>query len=983
MTNDWNNVKPVGCKHWLVLPAVYSDALSYGDQIAHFCAALNKLIQNNNTLPEYIQQMIQDYINGDVIGEVVQNIVSQFILNVKYPPENLTPAVGDGSADDTEAIQGCINYAKNHNGMAVYIPSGAYSVQSLTLPGDVSLFGFDRYTTKLVLRGGATTPMISSTGTGFSIVGLTLDGNAGIQVENINVLSLISQDVLLRDLILQNGYKLLVYNGTGGHLQVNDIVFGSAVYDCVEISGGSMVQFDNCQFTALSQVGGQRVIDISSDGGVYDFVNNAICPVCCVVSGNDNHIQFSSNGAQNNFSDTGLRNNIIVNGQEVKEYLSNDFDSTIEGSYGQNVNGAYSENISGAFTSVRNSTENKTITGTSTNEYKADKILNVTGNFNTNVEKNVINNYNQNVTENVTNTKTITSNDLILNLTNPLGYNEPENLNELFDYVEFKNGDNIYKILVDKNAIDIANKKYVVSNSNMLYLNKEGILSLNYKNFDFLSTPNTQLATQGCTLDDSFFYIGLRGANENNQFIVKLNRTTGTYTYSQFTNMSHINSMTSYGNYLIVCGWGENQPDSPIFLVNKNDLTIAHTYENPAQKIISICYDGVTNTIYGRDGNFNLYSINIDTESPYNLTFTFVNNMNIPTTYTGQGMGAYNNNIYVPLSNPETIITYSIKENKITNAQLVYEYVSLWTWRTGELEDMEIIDGKAYVFSNYIYAGQADKCVISTIVSSYNINGPTYIDIAGTQYDSNHLNLYVDKNNTNILRDGSVNNPFNDLFEAIQSANGALTRGLQSYITIEPGEYVGGEVRGPAINYINGNDCDVDILSFYGCNIGVQNINYNNTIKAVYSHISFNGFTSSVSDKDSMSITFCVGALYGMGGITTNNPIYINQGLINLYDDIPVRLIASGVNPTAKGTRIATNVNVTQTSTPIELNESIVSGGFTRFTRYEFIINGVIYSLSSSGSFNVGENTITVNISSANISVQATQNITINEVRLF
>ena len=430
MTNDWDNVKPVGCKHWLVLPAVYSDALSYGDQIAHFCAALNKLIQNNNTLPEYIQQMIQDYINGDVIGEVVQNIVSQFILNVKYPPENLKPAVGDGSADDTEAIQGCINYAKNHNGMAVYIPSGAYSVQSLTLPGDVSLFGFDRYTTKLVLRGGATTPMISSTGTGFSIVGLTLDGNAGIQVENINVLSLISQDVLLRDLILQNGYKLLVYNGTGGHLQVNDIVFGSAVYDCVEISGGSMVQFDNCQFTALSQVGGQRVIDISSDGGLYDFVNNAICPVCCVVSGNDNYIQFSSVGAQNNFSDTGLRNNIIVRGQEQKEYLSGDLNSTIEGSYDQNVNGAYSENISGTFTSVKNSTENITITGSSVSDYKKSRI------------------------ENIADKKTVNAKDLTFNTQNPIEYKKPTE-GDIFNTIPFKfnenNVDTNYNVLVSNN----------------------------------------------------------------------------------------------------------------------------------------------------------------------------------------------------------------------------------------------------------------------------------------------------------------------------------------------------------------------------------------------------------------------------------------------------------------------------------------------------------------------------------------------------
>ena len=299
MRNDWNSVKPVGCKPWLVLPAVYSDALSYGDQIAHFCAALNKLIQNNNTLPEYIQQMIQDYINGDVIGGVVQNIVSQFILNVKYPPENLKPAVGDGSADDTGAIQGCINYAKNHNGMAVYIPSGAYSVQSLTLPGNVSLFGFDRYTTKLVLRGGATQPLISSVGSDFSIVGVTLDGNSGIQVNDITVVSLTSQDILIRDVVIEDGYKLLSYNGTVGTLQLDNIVFGNTVQRALEISGNSFVQASNLRFTQLSAVGGIDVINIQSDGGRYDFISNATCDTCLVVSGNDNSFRCNISGATN------------------------------------------------------------------------------------------------------------------------------------------------------------------------------------------------------------------------------------------------------------------------------------------------------------------------------------------------------------------------------------------------------------------------------------------------------------------------------------------------------------------------------------------------------------------------------------------------------------------------------------------------------------------------------------------------------------
>lgn len=432
---DWNTVNGVCCKPWLVLPAVYSDALSYGDQIAQFCSALNKVIQNNNNLPAYVQQMIQEYISGGVIGEIVQNVVSQFILNVKYPPEGLTPAVGDGSEDDTVAVQGCIDYASEHNGMAVYFPSGAYSVQSLTLKSEVSLFGFDRYSTKLVLRGGATTPMISLNGSNCGIYNLTLDGNAGVQVENINVVSMIAQDVYLDGLILQNGYQLLVYNGTGGHLQVNDVVFGNAVYRAVGISGNSVVQAKGLKFNQLSAVSGSDVINISSDGGTYDFISNVSCETCLSISGNDNYVTGIENGATNGFVDSGLRNTIDFKGGEKKEYYNGSTDTTVKGDVGFTTNGAYSENVSGAFTSVRNSTESKIVTGMSQEQYNSDKNLTVNGmsqeqyNSNKNLTVNGVytETINNNKTTNINGNKTLTTevykesvNEKIINFKNTL-----------------------------------------------------------------------------------------------------------------------------------------------------------------------------------------------------------------------------------------------------------------------------------------------------------------------------------------------------------------------------------------------------------------------------------------------------------------------------------------------------------------------------------------------------------------------------------
>lgn len=422
--NDWNTVNGVCCKPWLVLPAVYSDALSYGDQIAQFCSALNKVIQNNNNLPAYVQQMIQEYISGGVIGEIVQNVVSQFILNVKYPPEGLTPAVGDGSEDDTVAVQGCIEYASEHNGMAVYFPSGAYSVQSLTLKSEVSLFGFDRYSTKLVLRGGATTPMISLNGSNCGIYNLTLDGNAGVQVENINVVSMIAQDVFLDGIILQNGYQLLVYNGTGGHLQINDVVFGNAVYRAVGISGNSVVQAKGLKFNQLSAVSGSDVLNVASNGGSYDFISDVSCETCLSISGNDNYFTGIVSGATNIFVDSGSRNTIDFKGNTNKVYYSGESDTTVEGDVGFTTNGAYSENVSGAFTSVRNSTESKVVTGPSVEQYNSSQ------------------------TETVTGKKTINAKDIELNPTNPLQYKTPTTLNDFFSTIPFKDSNDTYNVLV-------------------------------------------------------------------------------------------------------------------------------------------------------------------------------------------------------------------------------------------------------------------------------------------------------------------------------------------------------------------------------------------------------------------------------------------------------------------------------------------------------------------------------------------------------
>lgn len=405
----FNRVDNVHCAPWLVIPTVYQDALSYEEQLNKFCYSLNQIIGNVNQLPDYIKDLISEYINSGEINDIIRETLSQYILNVKYPPEGIKGAVGDGTADDTEAIQGCIDYANKNGGMAVYFPSGKYLTDSLTVKNNVSLFGFDRYTTKVVLKGGATKALINSIDGNFSVSGMTLDGNAGNQVNDVNVLNLICRDVLLADLILEDGFKLLMWNGTGGYLQIDNVVCGNTVNKCFEISGNSKVTMNAVEFTQLSSVGGDYVIDVDSNHGYYEFSSVAVCNTCLMCSGSDNTFRFRVEFAKSPFIDNGERNNFDVLGVADYNKLTGSRSLSIGGNDTLNIAGESNTRVSGGRTmyvegantfNAGNLTENivnekHVIAGSVTEDITGNKHVNAT-----------------NIVETVQGDKTITAGDI-------------------------------------------------------------------------------------------------------------------------------------------------------------------------------------------------------------------------------------------------------------------------------------------------------------------------------------------------------------------------------------------------------------------------------------------------------------------------------------------------------------------------------------------------------------------------------------------
>ena len=246
-------------------------------------------------------------------------------LNAKVPPEGVPAAKGDGTVDDTNAIQGLIDYAKTSLINTIFLPPGSYSVQALTLATDVSIVGIDPFNTKLVLRGGATKPLLSGSIQNVTISGITLDANSGAQTENVSTVVITSgANVTIRNAIIGGGYVTLSYIGAGDSFIIDDVMFPDAVYKHLLISGNSEVRADNLVFGELSRLSANCCMDISTDYGFYRFTSNATTPVCIRCTGIGNRFEGFIRNAVDNIVDTGSDNDYIIYGQSQTENLSGD-----------------------------------------------------------------------------------------------------------------------------------------------------------------------------------------------------------------------------------------------------------------------------------------------------------------------------------------------------------------------------------------------------------------------------------------------------------------------------------------------------------------------------------------------------------------------------------------------------------------------------------------------------------------------------------
>lgn len=322
---NFTTLKPFAFWTQHVLPLVYGDEISYMETLGKMRDILNELIKNNNNLPEYIQRMIEEYISSGAIEEVIDKILSNLILNVKYPPAGVPKAKGDGTTNDHDSIQGCIDYAAGLGGGVVYLPAGKYLTSSLVLKPGVTLLGFGRYATSLILAGGATTHLITGTVSDAGLVNLTLNAKMSSQVNNVDAVELIGNHIDIKNCIVKDCYTSINVQKTGSAINICDVICRVASDACLRIGGtdgGLLV--DGLEMTGLSTNLGVAYIVTDSNGDIYRNINiHGTGALGIDVAGSQNYFDGKISGVAKDYEDLGGGNTFELFGKSsVKNYTN-------------------------------------------------------------------------------------------------------------------------------------------------------------------------------------------------------------------------------------------------------------------------------------------------------------------------------------------------------------------------------------------------------------------------------------------------------------------------------------------------------------------------------------------------------------------------------------------------------------------------------------------------------------------------------------
>ena len=418
INNLFNPVTPL--KFWCqkVLPLVYDDSLSYYEVLCKVSEKINELIENNENLPDYITEEIKQQLSDTNLEKIVGSYLTDFVLNVKFPPEGIPASIGDGVTDDHDSIQMCIDYANENGGKALYFPDGVYITSPLTLKNNVTIFGASINSSVIKLKANSTNSLFSGTSSNNTISRITIDGNIASQINELTLISLNGSNISFDNLVLSNSNKAINIINTGNIVMMDSLRLNNCPY-FIQLSGSGYAVCDNLYFNNTSIASSSSLLNNSLSNSLFTnlfsilTINTAItntgtnCYYSGIIKNAENIISDSTNNITYNFyGDKKIINNkSITENTKTKQIYVTNLNETISN---HNVNGG---------SSVEVLTGNKT-------------------------QNSVIH------TENVT-SKIINATDINLNTSNPLTYKTPGILSNYFKYIPFKDqGGTEYSVLV-------------------------------------------------------------------------------------------------------------------------------------------------------------------------------------------------------------------------------------------------------------------------------------------------------------------------------------------------------------------------------------------------------------------------------------------------------------------------------------------------------------------------------------------------------
>lgn len=278
-------------------------------------------------LDEYIEQKIKEGLDALGLEQIVIDILSKYAyaINVKTPPNGLLPASGNGTTNDYATIQGCIDYASSIGGGVVFFPYGKYLTNSLSMRSNVSILGFDQYSTELILSGGANKPLLSGTIDNVSISGLTLNAKQSSQVNNIDAVELLGHHINIENVIAEDCYTSINIEKNGTSIVIKNVICNIASDACLRVSGtdgGLLV--DGLEMTGLSTNLGVAYIVSDSNDDVYKNINiHGSGAVGIDVAGSRNYFDGKISGVAKDYKDIGGDNTFELFGKSsVKNYTN-------------------------------------------------------------------------------------------------------------------------------------------------------------------------------------------------------------------------------------------------------------------------------------------------------------------------------------------------------------------------------------------------------------------------------------------------------------------------------------------------------------------------------------------------------------------------------------------------------------------------------------------------------------------------------------